>query len=393
MYYLQHYFIPDFSHTSLTPTEEADGSVSQRYLGYVQNVVAGQVLAEILDADEFPDLKRDPRFLYPTRHLPIGPNCALHPENPDKIVATCNGYVFYNNGLISVKRLLNVRGHIGFHTGNIFFVGDLAVHGDVQTGFTVKAANVLVKGHIESSKVKSAGDVVCLSGVKGDNTSAIKDEPDATIAAQDGSQVPSTLIEAEGNIRLPFCEHVQLRSRGNLIIDGSCLHSTLYVGGNLVIKGRLQGGVVYANGLVYIEGQLGSDYTVPTRIMMGYDPFGFLSLQKLESQIVFLKDKVAFFQRMAARNQVMAQEYGSRVAIMARKLAIAKERHNDLWRKFAVDEQHAPLCRIVVPGRVMPGCEIGIARAYYKTSDMDSNLTFQLVNDEIIAQPNKTARA
>jgi len=387
MFYLHHYFDPDFSHINLAPVEGQDGSSDPRFLGYVQNVVAGQVLAEIIDLEEFPHIKRDPRFLYPAKHLPIGPNCAPHKENPDKIVATANGYVFYHNGLISVKKLLNVRSNVGFHTGNIFFIGDLAVHGDVQTGFAVQAGNVLIKGHIESAKVKGVNDVVCLSGVKGDNTSAVSDTPEKVADAE--AQVPSTLIEAGGNIRIPFCEHVQLRARGNIIIDGSCLHSTLYVEGNLVVKGRLQGGTVYANGLVYVEGQLGSDYTVPTRIMMGYRPFSFLSLQKLENQIAYLKDKLAFFEKMAQRNHVMEQEYAPRAELMSMKLKIAMAKHRDLWRKFAVDEEHAPKCRVVAPGRVMPGCEIGIAKAYTKTTVMESDVTFMMVDDDVISRPNR----
>ncbi len=388
MYYLHHYFDPDFTPNKLTPEEGQEGSVAPRFLGYVQNVVAGQVLAEIIDLDLAPNLKRDPRFLYPTKHLPIGPNCAPHRENPDKIVAAANGYVFYHNGLINVKKLLNVRSNVSFHTGNIFFVGDLAVHGDLQTGFSVQAGNVLVKGHIESAKVKGAGDVVCLSGVKGDNTSVVSESPDKSLDFDD-LHVPSTLIEAGGNIRIPFCEHVQLRAKGNIIIDGSCLHSTLYVQGNLVVKGRLQGGAVYANGLVYVEGQLGGDYTVPTKIMMGYNPFGFLMLQKLENQIVYLKDKLTFFENMASRNHVMQQEYLPRIELMNAKLTIAMDKRRELWREFAVDEEHAPKCRIVVPGKVMPGCEIGIARAYHKTDHMDSNLTFLLADDEILVHPNR----
>lgn len=386
MFYLLHHFDPDFSHMSLSPVEEADGSVSPRYLGFVQNVVEGQVLAELVDVEDAPGVKRDPRFVRSGRELPIGPNCAPHPTNPDKLVATANGYVFYHKGLISVKKMLNVRSHVGFHTGNIFFVGDLAVHGDVQTGFSLKAANVLVKGHIESAKVKGVRDVVCLSGVKGDNTSALEDGPEKL---DDNDRVPSTLVEAGGNLRLPFCEHVQLRARGNVIIDGSCLHSTLYVGGNLVVKGRLQGGTVYANGMVYIEGQLGSDYSMPTRIMMGYNPFEFLKLQKIESQIAWLKDRLAFFEKMAARNTVMEQEYAPRAELMGRKLKIAISRHNALWRQFSVDEQNAPKCRIVVPGKVMPGCEVGIARAYYRTMHMDDNVSFFLHGDEVVLQPNK----
>ncbi|MDR0827802.1 MAG: FapA family protein [Desulfovibrio sp.] len=387
MYYLHHYFEPDFRHTQLSPVREPDGLVSPRYLGYVQNVVAGQVLAELIDLDRFPDVARDPRFLYPERHLPIGPNCAAHSENPDKIVAVTNGYVFYNEGLISVKRLLNVRGNLGFHTGNIFFVGDVAVHGDVQTGFALQAANILVKGHIESSKVKASGDIVCLEGIRGSDESTFSDDPEKNPDIE--MPLPKTLVEAGGNLRLPFCERVQLRARGNIIIDGSCLHSTIYVGGNLVVKGRLQGGTVVANGLVYIEGRMGSDYGDPTRIMMGYDPFDFLTLQKIESQIAYLKDRKGFFESMSARNHVMEQEYASRLYLVERKLKVAMRKHRLLWARFSQDEKSSLKCRLMAQGTVMPGCEIFIGCGYYKTADMDSDLTFFLDNDEVKSRRNK----
>jgi uncharacterized protein (DUF342 family) len=383
MYYLHHYFDPDFSHMRLVPEQGADGSANQRYLGYVQNVVAGQVLAEIIDVDQFPDLPRDPRFTYQDRYLPVGPNCTLHPDNPDKIIAQANGYCFYHNGLINVKKLLNVRGNLGFHTGSIFFVGDMAVHGDVQTGFSVMARNLLIRGHIESAKVKAAGDIVCTAGVKGTNTSAIGEEP-----AKDAGYepVPDTLLDCGGSIRLPFCEHAQLRARGNVIIDGHCMHSTLYVGGNLIIKGRLQGGAVYANNLVYVEGQLGSDYTITTRICMGYDPFDFLALQKLENQIRYLKDKFLYFEKQAARNSVMEQEFQPRVDVVRRKLKIAHARRNVLWRKFAEDEQNARQCRVIAPGKIMPGTEVSIGRAFLDIASGAANQAFMLGEDEIICR-------
>jgi uncharacterized protein (DUF342 family) len=383
MYYLHHYFDPDFSHMRLAPEQGAGGSANQRYLDYVQNVVAGQVLAEIIDLDAFPDVSPDPRFLYQERYLPVGPNCALHPDNPDKIVARANGYCFYHNGLINVKKLLNVRGHLGFHTGSVFFVGDMAVHGDIQTGFSAMGRNLLIRGHIESAKVKAAGDIVCTAGVKGTNPSAIGEEE---AGGAEYEPVPDTLLDCGGSIRLPFCEHAQLRARGNVIIDGHCMHSTLYVGGNLIIKGRLQGGAVYANRIVYVEGQLGSDYTVATRICMGYDPFDFLALQKLENQIRYIKDKFFYFEKQAARNHVMEQEFQPRIDLVRRKLKIAHARRNSLWRKFAEDEQKARQCRVIAPGKIMPGTEISIGRAFMDITAGAANQAFMLGEDEIIGR-------
>ena len=383
MYYLHHYFDPDFSHMHLLPEQDTDGGLNQRYLGYVQNVVAGQILAELIDLEKFPDARRDPRFTYKERYLPVGPNCALHPDNPDKIVALANGYCFYHDGLINVKKLLNVRGNVGFHTGSIFFIGDIAVHGDVQTGFSVRAKNVLVRGHIESAKIKATGDIVCASGVKGSNPSLLED---GQRDEAEQMHVPDTLLDCQGTLRLPFCEHTQLRAKGNVIIDGHCLHSTLYVGGNLIIKGRLQGGAVYANNIVYVERQLGSDYTASTRIYMGYDPFDFLNLQKMDSQIRYLRDKLAYFEKQAARNAVMEQEYSPRIELISRKLSIIHDRRSVLWRKFASDEENAMKCRVIVPGKIMPGSEISIARVFTRIRNETANQAFMLGEDEIISR-------
>jgi len=395
MYYLHHYFDPDFSHLNLSPREAADGSIDYRYLGYVQNVVAGQVLAECLDLEKTPEFKHDYRFMYKEPRLPLGPNTALHESDPNKIIATTNGYVFYSNGLISVKKLLNIRGNIGFHTGNIFFVGDVAVHGDIQTGFAVQAANILVKKHIESAKVKASDDIVCLGGVKGAD---FADDPVQPVEhqafppaqaeadlprAEKEPPLPNTLLDAGGSIRLPFCERVQLRARGNVIIDGSCLHSTIYVGGNLIIRGKLLGGTVYANGMVYVEKQIGSQHSSQTRIMMGYNPFHYLSLQKLESQMRYLFAKASYFARQAARNRVMKQEFEPRLEIVQSKLAILKRKRHAIWQQFNLDAEKAEGCRVIVPGTVMPGCEISIGTAFCKTREELINSTFTLNGNEV----------
>ncbi len=200
-YYLKHYFMPDFNHKRLRPMAMADGSTAMHYLGYVQNVVAGQVLAELMPLNGIPEgyapkdeapgpdfaqahsagvdaslpipaangypeqadvaatledeekeywdflqnLDRmDPRFVYNKPVFPLGPNCGRDPENPNRIIALANGYCFYHQGLITVKKLLNVRQDVDFHTGNITFVGDIVVHGDVHPGFSVTGGSVLI---------------------------------------------------------------------------------------------------------------------------------------------------------------------------------------------------------------------------------------------------------
>ena len=120
-------------------------------LGYVQNVVKGQILAELVPLAEVEEPL--PRFILKEAVLPQGANTRIDPAHPQYLLADANGYVFYYQDKIVVKRLLNVRTDVSFQTGNIFFVGDTVVHKDVKAGFSVQANNVLVHGIVEGGEV------------------------------------------------------------------------------------------------------------------------------------------------------------------------------------------------------------------------------------------------
>lgn len=392
-YYLHHYFDPEFNHQKLRPREGADGSTDARYLGYVQNVVKGQVLAELVDMNHVPrhlaGVLPDRRYISDKPALPAGPNCGPHPDNENLIIALANGYCFYHNGLICVKRLLNVRNKVGFHTGNIFFVNDLAVHGDVQTGFSLQARNILIKGHMESVKVKARGDLVCLGGVTGANLRGFEPETGAAPPDDEETGLPSGLISARGSMRLAFCGHTQLRARKDIIIDGSCSHSTLYAGGNLVIKGRLHGGAVYAGKLVYVQEQLGSSLPGTTRVHLGSNPFLVLALQKADSQVRYLEGKVDYFRRRCAKNEVMDQECRPRLELASRQLDIIRRNRETLLADLELETPEPRMCRVVVPGTIMPGSEIVIAGASLKVTEEMRNKVFRLKNGHIFVDENR----
>ena len=82
----------------------------------------------------------------------------------------------------------------------------------------------------------------------------------------------------------------------------------------------------------------------------------------------------------------MQQEFQPRVDLVRRKLKIAHARRNILWRKFVEDEQKARKCRVIVPGKIMPGTEISIGRAFMDITADSANQSFMLGEDEIISR-------
>ncbi|MFV0423281.1 FapA family protein [Oleidesulfovibrio sp.] len=361
-WYLEHHFDPDFNHFELKPKEGKTGKVDHYNLGYVQNVVKGQLVAELRQVTDEEAAGLDSRYVYNTSALPVGPNCKIDPANKHCILAAANGYVFYNDGLITVKKMLNVRRDVDFHTGNVVFVNDIAVHGSVRTGFEVHGNNILVKGIIEGAKINARGALASETGVKGQK---------------------SALLRASQNIRLPFCENAELRTRSNVMIDTSCMHTDIYASGNVVIKERLQGGTIYTSGMVYVMEQLGGGQGTATQFIMGYDPFLFSKLRDVEENIKIYKTKVESLESLCAKSPEHREEFTPQKKDALEKLTALHRIRTSIWEKF--DAEDVPSgCRILVPGKVRPGVEISIGKAYLKVNDYLENVRFCLENDEIV---------
>ncbi|GFM35382.1 DUF342 domain-containing protein [Desulfovibrio psychrotolerans] len=361
-YQLVHHFDPNFDHMRLTPHEEAEGRVDHYNLGYVQNVVMGQVLAELVPLDKDLPAGANPAFVRQAESLPIGPNTTVNPAQPMQLVASANGYVFYHQNRITVKTLLNVRRDVDFHTGNIVFVGDVRVHGSVRSGFEVHGKNILVQKTVEGARIIAQGSITSQNGVKGGKTA---------------------LLEAGSDIRLPFVENAEIRCRGNVLIDASCMHTDVWVSGKFVVRGRLQGGAVYSNSVVYVQEQLGGGIGTPTAITMGYDPFMLRRLKSVDDKISHLEASAEQLEMLCSKSAVHKQEYCTKLNTAQTKLAAFRRERVSLWETMQASP-HMGSCRILVPGRIRPGVEVSIGGAYCTINDFMENVCISSRGNEIV---------
>ncbi|GHV53575.1 hypothetical protein FACS1894206_04530 [Deltaproteobacteria bacterium] len=420
-YYLRHFFPPDFNHTALQPPVMVDGNSHAHYLGYVHNVVAGQTLAELIYLDSLPEgyvardmppeetiqeegeaslpkpdslsfipkpvpgetipdipseekypykgflmqlREMDRRFVYANPVFPQGPNTAPDPQHQNRIISLIKGYCFYHKGLITVKGLLNVRSDVNFQTGNILFINDILVHGSVYPGFRLTGRNIRIKGRIDGGLIRAAGHVTAESGIKGS---------------------PTALIEADGIVRVAHCEHARIITPANLIIDGDCMHSELFVGGSLVVKGRLMGGEAHTKEMVYVKESIGNSKGAVTRIALGYDPLGFLHLQKLNGLQQDQAQKLQYHINRARKGPHFAAEAAPFQELATRKLAVIKTMQTDAWRRFSTDLRRSGHTRVIAPGTVHPGVEISIGHAHSKIIHPENNAAFYLYEGNITA--------
>lgn len=367
-YYLRHYFNPDFDYLRAKPGGGAgvDENADLYSLGYVQNVIAGQILAEIVPLDELEE-KPDPRFILHREEFPAGANTRVDPAFPRYLLSDAKGYVFYNEGQITVKRLLNVRQDVCFHTGNIFFVGDMAVHGSVRSGFSVQANNLRIMGMVEGGIVRARRDLMIDGGAR-------------------GGSGQHCLLDAGGKLLAPFLEKIEARARGNMVVDKYCLYSTVYAGANMVVRGQMYGSTVNAYGSVHVGAQLGNRAAVPTRVYLGYDPLCIRQLEKIDQMIAGFSQTITHLKAVAGHLAPDTNEASRKLARLTVQRDALIRRRTEIWTQLSQDENSLQGCRVMVTGTVHPGVEISIGKAFMLVERPYENVLFRLCYNDIVVE-------
>lgn len=358
---LKHFFNPDFDHFHMVPVKESNGRIDHYNMGYVQNVVKGQVIAEWIEEVEGSCELHTKHF--EEKKFPAGRHCKINPDNEDQLIATASGYVFYNpEGFITVKKLLNVRGDVDFSTGNIFFVSDMIVHNSIKSGFDVKARNINVKGHIEAAKVKAGGFLMCDGGIKGGGTAK---------------------ITAGDDIKTNFCEKATLISNGNIIINSNCMHTDIYSEGKLAVRGRLIGGTCYCKEYAYIGEQLGGGLSNATQLVLGYSPNLILKIDNIDHQIELLDKLCKELEREAQIGPAHKAESLKKISRNKLKINFLRKKKRKILEALHEPERIEE-CRVMVAGEVKVGVEISIGQAYYQVDEPMTDVCFYNKNNEII---------
>lgn len=365
-YYLEHYFNPDFNHQDLRPLENGSGNVDLYNLGYVQNVSNGQILAEMKPLEQARDA--DGRFVREDPTLPEGPNTRVDPEHPNYLLAAANGYVFYYNDLISVKKQLNVRGNVDFHTGNIVFVNDVTVKGDVKAGFVVQGNNVLLEGMVEGGIVRSRKDMVISGGARGGPSNRC-------------------LVSAGNSLTLHFGEKAEVRARGRLVIHNFAAHCDIFSLGPVVVHDRLLGGLCQGQTLLYVK-ELGSLGGAETHVHMGYHPFAYRRLERVEFEIDALETRINHYTAVTRNAGPDKDDVRKKLDQTTSKLLVMQRVRSELKTRLERDEQYLKHCRVVVTGTVHPGAIISIGKATRYIEDPMKDVCFYYQDEEVCVRPN-----
>jgi hypothetical protein len=242
----------------IRPKELPDGTVDYKDLGIIQTVREGDVLCE-----KIPATMGEPGMsVYgsvisakPGKDIPLpaGKNTVPSEDNL-KLLAACDGHADIVSKKIQVMNTFTVPGCVSNSSGNINFLGNIIIEGNVLTGFTVHATgNVTINGTVEGAVVEADGNIIIKEGVNGLNRGMVK-----AGGYVKTKYIQSGTVQAGEDVEASFILHSKVQSGGSVYLIGT--------------KGTVVGGHITAlkNITALLAGSRSS--YVPTILEVGNDP-------------------------------------------------------------------------------------------------------------------------
>ena len=362
------------------PVEDERGFVDYKNLGMVRTVYAGDVIADITlptEGTSGMDVRGRVLRQKPGRkaQFSVGTNTALSADGK-QIVAACDGNINYKNGAFSIEQVVTIQGDVDASVGNISFVGDVVVKGEVLEGFKISSnSNIIVAGNVNGAVLEADGDIVIKKGC-----------------------INSTVV-AHGSVTINFCEHSNIRCDGDLN-SSNFIVCDVYCGGYLTTKGRgggLLGGKYTCLNSVEVASVGTKNYT-PTQLTIGDNALLSEEKEAVNRQIEKLSGDlektvlvIDFLNQKKKELHSLPEDKEEMLGNACRQKILIGVETKKLWKR--IDEINIALSKrqylsLQCHGYMYPGVKIIINDATFKVEDEYVRTRISLGEDgEIHASP------
>lgn len=233
--------------TVLAPKEDDNGFVDYKDLGLIRNIRENETIAEITLPDSGTD-GMDVRGVV-MRAIPgknasytVGTGTKLT-EDGLRIISAMDGHVCFKNGGFCVESTVTIGGDVDTSVGNLDFIGDIVIKGEVMEGFSVTSAkNITIGGNATGAYIKAGGSITIKKGCI------------------------NSSMTAHGDINCQFCEYSKIITDGNLNAQTFVI-CDVYCAGNLTGK-ALNGGKYTVLGDTTVK-YLGTKNYAATEVIAG----------------------------------------------------------------------------------------------------------------------------
>ncbi len=367
---VEHTFVINPGHIKL---KETNGRVDFKELNLVQNVVEGQILARKIAAERGEPGQTVTGKLLSAEDgkdtdMPVGKNVRVSDDGMTAL-SELNGQVVVTGGKILVEPVHVIAGDVNLKTGNILFLGTVVVKGNVDDGFTVKAAgNIEVMGSVGKSMLDAEGDIIVHQGVAGKTAG---------------------IIRCGKSVWAKFIENARVEAGHLVVVSDGIISSTILSDGKIICKGKrasIVGGQIKAVEEINAK-SLGSVAGSETVLEVGYDPKRKEKLSEMEGQRETLRKELddVKLNMSTIENFVKAgrkipddrksyyQELKARRVELKSELEKLKAEADEI-REYLSDLKVSG--RISASGTVFPGVKISIKDAFLEVRNEFKAVTF-----------------
>ncbi len=250
--------------------KEKDGRVDFKDISTIENVVAGQLLARKTPAELGQSGQTVTGKIISAEkgrncEILVGKNVKLSDDGTTAL-AEINGQVLLLGGKISVEPIYTISGDVNLHTGNVLFLGTVVVKGNVEDGFSVKAAgNIEIFGSVGKCVLDAEGDIIVHQGIA---------------AKSEGK------VRCGKSLYSKFIEHAHVEAGEYVVVTDGIIHSMVDVNRMILCQGKraqIVGGRLRASEEINSK-ILGSVAGSETFLEVGYDPKSKERMTQLEAQ-------------------------------------------------------------------------------------------------------------
>ncbi|KYG35035.1 DUF342 domain-containing protein [Alkalihalobacillus trypoxylicola] len=251
--------------------EEGLGQADLKKVIEIPSVIEGQKLAQKIRATEGEPGKNVLGEEIPAKRgkdftLRPGKNTRLDNET-DTLYALINGQMSVNKKTVHVYPIYEIKGDMGTKTGNISFVGNVVIRGNVPTGFKIEAGgDIRIMGTVEGAELKADGSIFVGAGIVGQKRSS---------------------IYAKGSLQTTFINEGHVEVEDSIYVTQSILHSHCYAGQEIVCtrgKGNIVGGSISA-GFKIQANEFGNGMHTKTELYIGPSEQTVSKQKELEIQL------------------------------------------------------------------------------------------------------------
>jgi uncharacterized protein len=325
----------------LDPTVKVVAPDSNERINYYEqcafiSVSQDQHIATVIaptDGEPGADVFANPINATPGKAYQIKLDTTVRQDSDGKIFAVRPGLLSYANSTLKINPVLDISESVDFSTGNIRFVGSVAVGGGVCDRFKIEATeDVIVKGLIEAAHITCQGNLQAEGGMTGREQGTI-------IVGRD--LIARYMIGVSGRVA------------GHATLQRELLSCTLLINGALEIpEGALIGGDITVGGIANL-GALGSPAAAPTILRMGFDPTTVEQIRQLSIDIAQIDHWISQPSTLRDNPQTAGQTVASlrdRRAGIAKKLAdLRLNSNNDSKIQLTVAKFIHPGVMILTP--------------------------------------------